>query len=192
MNTSQLSHRKLRIIKIAVGGTVLIGLGTARMLWNMRPRKMAVEEHVDFERYLGKWYEIARKPTRIERRSAKNITFEYSNYADGQFHIDLQYTTKEGRLGQMYSEARLLNAPHHNRFSASYLPSVLSGLRKMRYEFIRIDAEYQIALVGNRQRTQLWLLARHPNLDKRIVDDYLAYAMEQGFKLNDLIMTVHD
>lgn len=192
MITSQLNHRKLRIIKIAVGGTVLIGLGTARMLWNMRPRKMAIEANVDFERYLGKWYEIARKPTRLERRSAKNITFEYSNYIDGQFNIDLQYITKEGRLGQMYSEARLLNAPHNNGFSARYLPGFLSRLRKMHYNFIRIDADYQVALVGNRQRSQLWLLARQPNLDQRIVDDYLAYAAEQGFKLNDLIMTVHD
>ncbi len=186
------TDKNLRVIKIAVGGAVLLGLGAARMVWNMRPRKIKLEDSIDFNRYLGVWYEIARKPVNIERRSARNITFEYKNHVGNKFDIDIHYRSKEGRLGQLYSQATLLNPPHHNRFAVRYLPSILRNIRKAHYGIIRIDPDYQIALIGNAQLSHLWLLSRTPNLDQRIVDDYLTYAKEQGFKLKDLIYVKHE
>jgi apolipoprotein D and lipocalin family protein len=184
--------KNFRVAKIAVGGAVIVGLGVAHVLWRLRPRQLKVEQSVDFHRYLGLWYEIARKPINIERRSSKNITFEYTNFAKGKFNIDIHYLSKEGRLGQLYSEAKLLNAPQNNRFAVKYLPSIFANLKKQHYDFIRLDPDYQIALVGNRQRTHLWLLSRTPTLDHRMIDDYLAYAKAQGFKLDDLIMVEHE
>lgn len=38
----------------------------------------STEVHVDLQRYLGTWYEIARKPMRHEDASARDITATYS------------------------------------------------------------------------------------------------------------------
>lgn len=182
---------KMRVLKIVLGGAVLVGLGAGRMLMNIKPKALKAVENVDLSKFSGKWYEIARKPVTIERRSFKNIVTQYSRIDEEKLKVEWHYTTGEGKIGQLFGEATIENAPANSKFKISYLPEFLHAFRAKSYLIFRLDPQYKIALIGNKQRTHFWLLSRDRHLDTRVVDDYLTFAKEQGFKLNDLIYVEH-
>lgn len=192
MKISNTSNNKMRALKIAVGGAVIIGLGVGKFILNVRPKKLETAKNVDLARFSGKWYEIARKPVTIERKSFKNITTHYSRVDENKLSVEWRYQTFEGQLGQLAGEAIVKDQQHHSLFKMSYLPEFLHNLRTKSYAIIRLDPDYKVALLGNKRRSHLWLLSRVPNLDRCILEDYLSFAEEQGFKLNDIIYVNHD
>lgn len=185
------SDKKLRILKIAVGSAALLGLGAGKLLWDLRPRSMAVAKTVDLDKFLGSWYEIARKPVVTERSSFKNIRLEYTLQSENHLNLELRYQTKEGRIGQFHADIKIVNAPDNSKFLIKYLPSIFRYLRKGHHWIMRIDPQGQVVLIGNPNRKSLWLLARTPQLDENIIEQYLNIAKEAGFKLNDLIRVKH-
>lgn len=192
MNWNRASKKSnIRILKVVAGGVVLLGLGAGKVFLSLKPKKLKPVTHAELHRFVGKWYEIARKPVTIERRSFQNITTHYTIVDEKNLKVEWRYNTDEGKLGQLFGEAVVDNAPHNSKFKISYLPEFLHALRARSYLLLRLDPEYKVALLGNKQRSHLWLLSRHAHLDERIVDDYLNYAQAQGFKLDDLIYVEH-
>ena len=55
------------LAKIAVGGVVLIGLGAATLAY-AQTKPLQTVDKVQLDRYLGVWYEIARKPMYFENK----------------------------------------------------------------------------------------------------------------------------
>ena len=75
----------------------------------------------------------------------------------------------------------------------SFLPK---GLRwvpfsKGDYWVLRVDEDYQVALVGGPSHRYLWLLSRTPDVDEAVIEDYLNTAKAQGYDLSKLIRTKH-
>ena len=56
---------------------------------------------------------------------------------------------------------------------------------------LKLDADYQVALVGSPNRKYLWVLSREPALDQTTLELYLAEARRQGFDLTTLIVPQH-
>ena len=192
MRLSRISKKNnMRILKIAIGGAVLVGLGAGKVLLKLKPKTLKPVESLELHRFAGKWYEIARKPVTIERRSFQNITTHYTVIDENKLEVEWHYNTDDGKLGQLFGEAVVVNPPDNSRFKISYLPEFLHALRARSYIIFRLDPDYKIMLLGNKKRTHLWLLARDPNLDSRVVEDYLSVACEQGFKLDNLIYVEH-
>lgn len=188
---SSLALNKVRMAKIALGAGTLLALGTAKMLWDSRPRKMDVEKNLNLERFQGKWYEIARKPAPYERASYKNIAFIYRLTEQLNIRSELHYQTKEGRLAQMISEGQVTNPPENSKFSIHFLPAI-RGIKRRRRWVMRIDETYSMVLIGSPNRKQLWLLSRITTPEPSLVEDYIAYAKEQGFVTKDMIYVAHD
>lgn len=188
--TSQ--EKQFRGIKIAIGAAALATVGIGRIVWGMIPKKMQVASNVDLHRFSGTWFEIARKPVSLERKSFHHITYEYHVVAKNKLSTNLRYQTKEGRVIQLSGEAIVKNPPDNSQYLVSYTPKVLKKPKKTNFWIIRIDKAYQVCLVGNKKRTRLWLFSRQPNLDPRIVDDYLGYACEQGFDTDNMIFVDHN
>ena len=81
----------------------------------------------------------------------------------------------------------------HGKLEVSFLPE---GLRwvpftKGDYWVLKLDEQYETALVGEPHMKYLWLLHRKPTLDEATKQQYLAYAESLGYDLSDLIHTVH-
>ncbi|MFC3902632.1 apolipoprotein D and lipocalin family protein [Acinetobacter marinus] len=179
-------------LKLAVGAAALAGLGAGRLIWGMIPKKLDVAHYVDLHRFSGTWFEIARKPVSIERKSFHHITYEYHVVGENKLSTVLRYQTKEGRVIQLSGEAMVKNPPENSQYLVSYAPKMLKKRKKTNFWIMRLDNDYQVCLVGNKKRTRLWLFARQSNIDPRIVDDYLEFAREQGFDTDDLIFVDHN
>ena len=65
---------------------------------------LKVVPHVDLNRYVGQWYEIARLPNRFEEKCAGSVTATYSLLSDGKLKVvnrcrkaSGEYTTASGK-----------------------------------------------------------------------------------------------
>lgn len=117
-------------LKLAVGAAALAGLGAGRLIWGMIPKKLDVARYVDLHRFSGTWFEIARKPVSIERKSFHHITYEYHVVGENKLSTVLRYQTKEGRVIQLSGEAMVKNPPENSQYLVSYAPNMLKNAKK--------------------------------------------------------------
>lgn len=144
--------------------------------------------HVDLQRYLGLWYEIARKPMRHEDASARDITATYSLDASGAVRVVNACLNADGEV-EVSEGLATPTDPSNARLEVSFLPQGLRWIpfTKGDYWILRVDADYQTALVGDPDRKYLWLLHRQPSMDEANRAAWLEVAREQGYTLDDLI-----
>lgn len=138
---------------------------------------------LDAERYLGRWYEIARYQHRFEKKLA-GVTAEYALRPDGR--ISVVNSGFKGSLDGKYTEARAvawipdpavpaaLKVRFFHLFAGDYL---VFGLD---------DANYQWALVGDNSGKYLWFLARTPEISDELYGQMKAAAVAQGYSLDGL------
>lgn len=135
----------------------------------------------DLDRYLGKWYEIARFDHNFEK-GMDNVTAEYQLRDDGLVKVlnsgwkDGKYRTAEGKAKQpdpVGDPANLMVA----FFMSFYSP----------YKIMMLDDDYQVVLVGSKSPKYLWILSRTPELSDEVMDTLLAEAESRGYNIDNLI-----
>lgn len=153
---------------------------------------VAPVSQVDLERYLGRWYEIRRLPLRWEDEAASDITATYALSEDGAVRVDNRCFDKEGKPTQSVGVANPTDETNA-RLKVSFLPKFIRWIpfTEGDYWILKLDPDYQIALVGTPDRKHLWLLARKPSVPDMTVQSYLAEARRQDFDLTDLITPRH-
>lgn len=144
--------------------------------------------HVDLQRYLGIWYEIARKPMRHEDATARDITATYSFDESGAVCVVNACLNAEGEVEVSTGLATPTDASNA-RLEVSFLPEGLRWIpfAKGDYWILRVDDDYQTALVGDPDRKYLWLLHRQPKMDAASKAAWLEFARAQGYTLDDLV-----
>ena len=149
----------------------------------------STEVHVDLQRYLGTWYEIARLPMRHEPREYTDITATYSLQPDGKVKVDNRARDAEGEVKQSVGEAEVVEGSGSAKLEVSFMPDGLKWVpfTKGDYWILRLDPDYRTALVGSPDRKYLWLLHRQPKMDDASKAAWLEAARAQGYTLDDLI-----
>lgn len=142
----------------------------------------------DLQRYLGLWFEIARKPMRYEDETARDITAEYSLNEDGTVRVLNSCISEKHELEQSVGTARAVD-DSTARLEVSFLPEGLQWIpfTKGDYWILKIDPDYQTALVGEPSRKYLWLLHRQGHMERGVAEEWLSVARMQGYDLSDLI-----
>ena len=139
------------------------------------------------ERYLGKWYEIARFDFRFER-NLNNTTAEYSINKDGSIKVDnrgFNYIKQEWK--QATGKARFVVNENTARLKVSFFGPFYAG-----YNVIALDNEYKYALVAGNDLSYLWILSRETTVPESIKKEYLDIAQNLGYNISDLIWVEHN
>jgi apolipoprotein D and lipocalin family protein len=138
---------------------------------------------VDVQRYLGRWYEIARFQHRFEK-SIVGATAEYSLRKDGRIQVLNSGFKKE--LNGAYSAVKAVAwVPDPARPGA--LKVRFFGLFASDYLIFGLDQEnYSWALVGSNTRDYLWFLARTPEISEELFSRMKEIARGQGYDLSGL------
>jgi hypothetical protein len=92
MTTKNFSQASLKIAKIAVGSAVLLGLGATTMAYAQKESLPTVEK-VELDRYLGTWYEVARKPLYFQNKCDRDVTATYTLNENGNIVKSLPENT---------------------------------------------------------------------------------------------------
>lgn len=151
------------------------------------PKGAIAVQPFSIERYLGKWYEIARKDFKYER-DLSNTTAEYSLNDDGTIKvINKGYNTKKGEWTQVTGKAKFVGKDNIAQLKVSFFGPFYSG-----YNVIAIDDEYKYALVAGKSLKYLWILSRETTIPVEIKDKFLRIAEGIGYNTADLIWVKHD
>jgi apolipoprotein D and lipocalin family protein len=147
------------------------------------PENIKPVTEFELNRYLGKWYEIARLEHSFEN-GMDNITAEYSLNNDGSVKVlNRGYLTAEQKWKQAEGVAYFMQQP-----DVGYLK--VSFFRPFYGSYIVLDLDktaYQYALVTSYDKSYFWILARTPHLDPQLQAELIAKAKALGFATEKLI-----
>jgi apolipoprotein D and lipocalin family protein len=141
----------------------------------------------DKQKYLGRWYEIARMDFRFER-NLNNVTATYSAREDGSIKVEnrgYNYVSKEWK--QVAGKAKLAGKPDEASLKVSFFGPFYSA-----YIVIALDKDYKYALVSGESLKYLWILAREKTIPEIVKQDYLKKAGELGYDVSALVWVKHD
>lgn len=137
---------------------------------------------LDLNRYLGNWFEIARKDHTFEK-GMSHAQANYSLLGDGTILV-MNSGIKGGKIKISKGKAKLTDTDGLLRVS-------FFGPFYSDYRVLMLDPDYQYALVGSKKGNYLWILARLPELSYDILCDILSEASERGYRTDDLIWVEH-
>lgn len=177
----------MKKICIAVTGSTFVLLSLLLTGCTGVPEGVEPVKNFKLDRYLGKWYEIARLDHSFERGLSR-VTAEYTMRDDGGVKvINRGYSVKKGAWDEAEGKAYFVGATDIGHLKVSFFGPFYGA-----YVIYELDQEnYQYALVSGPDRSYLWLLARSPSLDQQIQDKLIAKAAALGFDTSKLIYVEH-
>ncbi len=150
----------------------------------------AVQPVSDFElnRYLGKWYEIARLDHSFEEGLSR-VTANYRRREGGGIAVvNRGYSVTDEEWQEAEGKAYFVNEPDEGYFKVSFFGPFYSS-----YVIFHLDNEaYQYAFISGPDTNYLWLLARTPSVDPDIIERFVSMAQARGFNTDNLIYVEHE
>ena len=137
------------------------------------------------ERYLGKWYEIARLDHRFER-GLTQISAEYSMRPDGGLKVlNRGYSKEKQEWSEAEGRGYFVQSPNEAYLKVSFFGPFFGS-----YIVFELDTvNYQYALISGPDKSYFWLLARTPTIDDNLKKKLIAKAVALGFDTTKLIFS---
>jgi apolipoprotein D and lipocalin family protein len=144
----------------------------------------------DFElqRYLGRWYEIARLDHSFEE-GLEAVTADYSMRQDGGIRvINSGRDIETGIAEQAEGRAYFVGEADKGHLKVSFFGPFFGS-----YVIFELDQQdYQYAFVSSYNTDYLWLLARTPKVSQELIVHFKSRATELGFDTQQLIFVQHN
>jgi apolipoprotein D and lipocalin family protein len=143
-------------------------------------------DNFELNRYLGKWYEIARLDHSFER-GLEAVTAEYSLREDGGIRVINSGRNTDTQINQeAEGKAYFVEEPNLGHLKVSFFGPFFGS-----YVIFELDEDYQTAFIAGNTTNYLWLLARTPKVSQELVDEFIARADQLGFDTSQLIFVNH-
>lgn len=176
---------KKRIYTRTVAITIFCALLTITTLGVMSrtiPKGAVAVSPFSAQKYLGKWYEIARLDFYFERGLSKT-TAHYSMNEDGTIKVvNRGYDATKQQWKEAQGRAKFVDSPDVAMLKVSFFGPFYAG-----YNVIALDSEYRYALVVGKNLNYMWFLSREQTMPQQIVSQYIALAQSIGFDTSQLI-----
>jgi apolipoprotein D and lipocalin family protein len=152
------------------------------------PENITPVKEFDLQKYMGKWYEIARLDHSFER-GLENVSAEYSLREGGGVVVNNRgYSTKEQKWKDITGKAFFVNEENEGYFKVSFFGPFYGS-----YVIFELDHEdYQYAFVSGPNTKYLWFLSRTPMVDQSLMDYFIEKVSGLGFDANELVFVNHD
>jgi apolipoprotein D and lipocalin family protein len=135
------------------------------------------------DKYLGKWYEIARLDNRFEK-GMTHVNAEYSLNSDGSIKV-LNSGVNADSTTRSYAEGVAKFVENSN---TGFLKVSFFGPFYGAYVVFKVDDYYKYAYVaGGKGKDYLWLLSRTKTVPNEIKDDFIARTNNLGFDTDKLV-----
>ena len=136
----------------------------------------------DLDRYLGRWYEIARLDHRFEQ-GLDCVTATYRLRDDGGVSVvNRGVDLSEGKASEAVGKAYFVKGDNRGRFKVSFFGPFYAG-----YNILALANDYSTALIGGNDRGYLWILARTLTLPEAEQASLLKQAAAMGFDTSKLV-----
>ncbi|MCB1077726.1 MAG: lipocalin family protein [Verrucomicrobiae bacterium] len=147
------------------------------------PRGLSPVTGFDTQRYLGKWYEIARYDHSFER-GLTHVSANYSLRPDGKIEVWNQgYGAPAGAWKDIRGSAKSVGKDGEGSLLVTFFPPFGAG-----YHVIALDqVSYQWAVVAGPNRRYLWLLSRKLEISPGLRSKLDAIVEDAGYEPKRLI-----
>jgi apolipoprotein D and lipocalin family protein len=174
-------------VVLSLGLTAALFSGTAPAQ-TATPAPLATVPSVDLERYMGRWYEVARFPNRFQKDCSGPATADYALQPGGRVQVTNRCPQADGKTDEAIGEARRVGDAGSPKLEVRFAPAWLSWLPMVwgNYWVIDLDPAYTLAVVSEPKREYLWVLARQPQVDAATWDALMGRLRAQGFDLTRL------
>ncbi len=169
---------KLKIAAIIPGLLLIFGCSSSYP-------PLETVDTVDVNKYLGKWYEIARLPNSFQKE-CDCTTAEYSLIDSTTIRV-INKCLKNGETDEANGKAFVVDGSNNSKLRVQFFWPFRGD-----YWIIALDKEtYNYAVVGTPSRKYLWILARTTELKENTLQNLISFAKERGFDTSRLIFTKH-
>lgn len=147
------------------------------------PEGIKPVDNFDVQRYLGKWYEIARLDHSFER-GLNQVSADYSLREDGGIRVlNRGYSLKDNEWKEAEGKAYFVSNTDMGHLKVSFFGPFYSS-----YVIFSLDTlGYQHAFISGYNNNYLWLLSRTPTVSKKIIDNFITKAKRYGFNTEEII-----
>lgn len=138
---------------------------------------------LEVDKYLGKWYEIARLDHSFER-GLEQVSAEYSLRKDGGIKVQNRgFSVKKNTWKDAEGKAYFVGAEDEGYLRVSFFGPFYSS-----YIVFELDKErYQYAFISGAKKSYLWFLSRTPTVSDELMERFINKAMSLGFNTEQLI-----
>lgn len=143
---------------------------------------------VELERYLGRWYELARYDNRFER-GCDAVTADYALRDDGLIEvINTCGRDEDGKPRASHGKAKVVDEAGNAKLKVSFFGPFYVG----DYWVLDHADDYSWSIVGEPSGKYLWILHRSPRPDVATWDMLTSRVHELGYDLSLLRPTQHE
>jgi apolipoprotein D and lipocalin family protein len=177
--------------RVVYGIIVVIMLITMAAHAQQPMQELKTVDKVDLDRYVGKWYEVARFPNRFQTKCTGEVTANYTKREDGRIDVINQCRTLNGSMTEAVGVACVVDTSSNARLKVRFAPAWLGWLPMVwgDYWIIALADDYSYAVIGEPGRNYLWILSRTPSMPEKSWLMAVRQAQTQGFDVAKLIRT---
>ena len=152
-----------------------------------KPDGVVAVDNFELERYLGKWYEVARLDHSFER-GLDNITAEYSLRDDGGVKVlNRGYSKVDKEWSNAEGKAYFVDKIDEGHLKVSFFGPFYGS-----YIIFELEKQnYQYAFISGPNTSYLWFLSRTPEVDNETMELFVNRAQRLGFDTSELIYVDH-
>ena len=165
-----------------------VGLAACSSLLSRHPvGNTAVPEPakaVELQRYLGRWYEIARYEQSFQK-GCEGVTADYSLQADGSIDVVNRCRKPDGNVREARGRAKIADRATNAKLKVSFVGPFYGN-----YWILDHAEDYSWSIVGESSGRYLWILARSPTPSETEVASLIARAGAIGYDTSMLRRTV--
>ncbi len=137
---------------------------------------------VDLNRYLGRWYEIARLPNSFEK-NCEGVTADYTMRKDGLIRVTntCRKDSPSGAIEVANGRARVVDAATNAKLQVSFFGPFWGD-----YWILDLAEDYSLSLVGEPSGRYLWILSRTPAINDQTKNEALSKLTGLGYDVSAL------
>lgn len=140
-------------------------------------------KELQLDKFLGKWYEIARFPHSFEK-DLVGVTATYTMRDDGKIKVLNQgyKSTLDGKLSTAVGKAKIPDSKEPGKLKVSFFWFFYAD-----YFVMELDENYEWAVIGSSSPDYLWILSRSSQIDENTYQDLINKIKDRGYNLDKLI-----
>ena len=136
---------------------------------------------IDREKFAGKWFEVARKPTSFQGGCVCSDSDFDLTKDKSELYINNKCYKTDGKQSVTGAKAKFTNEENTKLRIDTELPI------KGHFWVLDRDPNYQWALVGEPCKNFLWVFSRNKNIDDKALDARIQKAKDLGYNVDDIV-----
>ena len=170
-----------------------VAWGQAPNATPVSPPALNTVAEISVERYMGRWYEIAKLPNWFQRNCAADTSAQYSLLPQGGVQVLNQCRRPNGEMDQALGLAQQQGGPSSPKLKVRFAPAWLSLVPWVwgDYWVVDLDPAYELVAVSEPRREYLWVLSRTPTVEPTRYAALLARLSAMGLPVDKLEKTQH-